>query len=187
MVWQNTLTSAFKMTLYTNILWLLPKDFTLQAVPMLLWRENLELALLLVPRHRVAISTSLWNTKRKCIRVCVRACVCVCDEHAKVCKTKRPRSAEKKIYHCNNKGSNKRFREQKSIRCSSQQMGVRNSTTKKIWSELPSVQSSLTSATSQNGMVGSYALANYQQVALLKRITDVMNATWCTDQPFKAY
>lgn len=84
---------SFQMTLYTNILWLLPKDCTLLAVPMLLWRENLELTLLLVPRHRVTISTSLWNTKRKCIRLCVRAC----DEHAKVCKTKRPRSAEKKL------------------------------------------------------------------------------------------
>jgi hypothetical protein len=50
---------SFQMTPYTNILGLLPKDFILLAVPMLLWRENLEQALLFVPRHRVTEFTSL--------------------------------------------------------------------------------------------------------------------------------
>jgi len=50
---------SFQMTSYTNILGLLPKDFILLAVPMLLWRENLELALLFVPRNRMTVFTSL--------------------------------------------------------------------------------------------------------------------------------
>jgi hypothetical protein len=50
---------SFQMTSYTNILGLLPKDLILLAVSMLLWRENMELALLLVPRYRMTVFTSM--------------------------------------------------------------------------------------------------------------------------------
>jgi hypothetical protein len=47
------------MTSYTNILGKLPKDLILLAASVLLWREYMEQALLLVPRYRVTVFTSM--------------------------------------------------------------------------------------------------------------------------------